>query len=86
MRRKQTYDTPVLNMIKAFNDFAGGECLLIELRDQWYFHMGSRGDNRFIYWLELAMEIANEKVEVVYKRVPGWYSEVSFHIKEKIEI
>lgn len=86
MKRKQQFDTPVLNMIKSFNDFAGGSASLIELRDQWYFHMGSHQDNRFVYWLELAMEMVPGKVNVVYKRQPGWYSEVEFEIPEEIKV
>jgi hypothetical protein len=86
MRTVNRYDTPILAMIKAFNDFAGGECLLIELRDQWYFHMGSKEDNRFVYWLDLALEMVNEEVVVAYKRHPGWYTEVVFEVRKEIEI
>ena len=86
MKKQMRYDTPILAMIKAFNDFAGGECYLIELRDQWYFHMETRADNRFVYWLDLALEQVNDEVVVAYKRHPGWYTDVVFEIKKEIEL
>ena len=86
MKKVNKYDTPILAMIKAFNDFAGGECLLIELREQWYHHMQGRADNRFVYWLDMTLEIVNEYVAVIYKRHPGWYTEVAFEIKKEIEV
>jgi len=86
MKRANDYDTPLINMIQAFNDHSGGECYLIELRDQWYFRQGSKDDNRFLYWLDLALELVNDQVIVVYKRQPGWYSEVMFQIPEAIDL
>lgn len=86
MNKQMRYDTPIMAVIKAFNDFAGGECSLLELREQWYFHMETRADNRFVYWLDLALELVNDRVVVVYKRQPGWYSEVLFEIKEEIKV
>ena len=87
MKQKvQKYDTPILAMIKAMNDLVGEEVDLSELRDQWYFHMGSRDDNRFVYWLDATMELINQDVKIVYKRNPGWYTSVKFYIEREIEL
>jgi hypothetical protein len=86
MNKQMRYDTPIVAVIKALNDFAGSECSMIELRDQWYFHMETRADNRFVYWLDLTLEQINDEVTVVYKRHPGWYTEVMFEVRQEIEI
>ena len=59
---------------------------MIDLRDSWYFHLAHKDDNRFVYWLDKTMEIVNDGVEIVYKRNPGWYTEVLFYVKEPIEM
>jgi hypothetical protein len=86
MKKQMKYDTPILAMIKAFNDFAGGECCLTELRDQWYFHMETRADNRFVYWLDATMELINQDVKILYKRNAGWYTSVKFYIEREIQL
>jgi len=83
---KRAYDIPVLAMIRAFNDFAGKEVDMGDLRDSWYFHMKTKDDNRFVYWLDKTLGIVNEDVTIVYKRNPGWYTGVLFDVKRVIEI
>lgn len=85
-QKAQTYDTPVLAMIKALNGYVGEEVSLADLRDSWYFHLEHKEDNRFVYWLDMTMEIVNDSVKIIYKRNPGWYTEVRFYIEGEIEI
>ena len=82
----KNYDTPMLAMIKALNAHVGEEITLGELRDDWYFHLAHKDDNRFVYWLDKTMEVVNDRIEVIYKRNPGWYTEVMFFVAEKIEV
>jgi len=86
MYKKQKYDTPILAMIKALNTHAGEEVDMSALRDAWYFQMESKDDNRFVYWLDQTMEILNEDVKIIYKRVPGWYTGVAFYIEREIDV
>lgn len=86
MKKKQIYDTPILAMIKAFNAHLGEEVTLGELRDDWYYYLEHKDDNRFVYWLDKTMEIVNHRVEIIYKHNPGWYTEVVFFLAEKIEV
>lgn len=85
MKKVNQYDTPVLAMIKALNAHVGEEVDMSELRDEWYFEMENKEDNRFVYWLDQTMEIVNEDVKIVYKRLPGWYTGVSFYVEREIE-
>ena len=85
-KKVQTYDTPMLAMIKALNAHVGEEVSLADLRDDWYFHLQHKEDNRFVYWLDKTMEVVNDRIEVIYKRNPGWYTEVMFFVAEKIEV
>lgn len=80
------YDAPVLAMIKAMNNHVGEDVDLITIRDEWYFNMKHKEDNKFVYWLDMTMEIVNKDVKIVYKRLPGWYTEVKFFIERKIEM
>ena len=80
------YDAPVLAMIKAMNSHVGEELSLADLRDAWYFQMEHKEDNRFVYWLDKTIELVNDRVKIIYKRNPGWYTEVKFHIERGIEI
>lgn len=82
----RTYDTPVLAMIKALNAHVGEEMTLGELRDDWYFHLAHKDDNRFVYWLDETMELVNDNVKIIYKRSPGWYTEVRFFVSREIEL
>ena len=86
MKKKQIYDTPILAMIKAFNAHVGEEVTLGDLRDDWYFYLAHKEDNRFVYWLDKTMEIVNDNVNIIYKRNPGWYTEVKFEVTEEIEL
>lgn len=83
---KRSYDTPILAMIKAFNDHAGGEVSMIDLRDGWYFHLAHKEDNRFGYWLDKTLEIVKDDVKIVYNRNPGWYTEVRFFVEREIQV
>ncbi len=85
-KTERRYDTPVLAMIKALNSYVGEEVSLADLRDAWYFQMEHKEDNRFVYWLDETMEIVNDSVKIIYKRNPGWYTEVKFYIGEEIEL
>jgi len=85
-KRTQTYDTPMLAMIKALNAHVGEEITLGELRDDWYFHLAHKDENRFVYWLDKTMEVVNDQVQVIYKLNPGWYTEVKFAVTERIEV
>ena len=80
------YDAPILAMIKAFNGHVGEDVDMITIRDEWYFNMGHKEDNRFVYWLDKTMEVVNDQVQVIYKRNPGWYTEVKFAVTERIEV
>ena len=82
----KNYDTPMLAMIKALNAHVGEEITLGELRDDWYFHLAHKDDNRFVYWLDKTMELVNDNVNIIYKRTPGWYTEVKFFVTEEIEL
>jgi len=82
----RTYDTPVLAMIKALNAHVGEEITLGELRDDWYFHLAHKDDNRFVYWLDETMELVNDNVNIIYKPSPGWYTEVRFFVSREIEL
>lgn len=85
-KTERRYDTPVLAMIQALNDHVGEEVSLIDLRDSWYFHLAHKEDNRFVYWLDMTMEMLNDDVKIIYKRNPGWYTEVLFYTEREIEI
>lgn len=85
MKKVKEYDTPVLAMIKALNAHVGEEVDMSALRDEWYYQMENKEDNRFVYWLDQTMEIVNEDVKIVYKRLPGWYTGVSFYVEREIE-
>jgi len=85
-KKAQTYDTPMLAMIKALNAHVGQEITLGELRDDWYFHLAHKDDNRFVYWLDKTMEVVNGSVNIIYKRTPGWYTEVKFFVTEEIKL
>jgi hypothetical protein len=80
------YDAPVLAMIKAFNGHVGEDVDLVTIRDEWYFNMEHKEDNKFVYWLDMTMEIVNKDVNIVYKRLPGWYTEVKFFVERVIEL
>jgi len=82
----KNYDTPMLAMIKALNAHVGEEITLGDLRDDWYFHLAHKDDNRFVYWLDKTMELVNDNVNIIYKRTPGWYTEVKFFVTEEIEL
>ena len=87
MKQKvQAYDTPMLAMIKALNAHVGEEVSLADLRDSWYFHLEHKEDNRFVYWLDKTMEVVNDSVNIIYKRNPGWYTEVGFFVSREIEL
>ena len=73
-------------MMKAFNAHVGEEFTLGDLRDDWYFYLAHKEDNRFVYWLDKTMEIVNDNVNIIYKRNPGWYTEVKFEVTEEIEL
>jgi hypothetical protein len=83
--KSNKYDVPVLQMIKAFNNHVGEELDMATLRDEWYFNMGHNKDNKFAYWLDMTLEIANKNVKLLYKRNPSWYTEVMFFIEGEIE-
>ena len=84
-KKAQTYDTPMLAMIKALNAHVGEEVSLADLRDDWYFHLAHKKDNRFVYWLDKTMEVVNDNVNIIYKRNPVWYTEVRFFVSREIE-
>jgi hypothetical protein len=87
MRTAKTYDTPILAMIEAFNAHAGGEITMPELRDEWWFRLDDADkENKFGYWLDKTLELpaVAEMVTVVYKRQPGWYTEVRFAVAKEI--
>ena len=84
--KSNKYDDPVLQMIKAFNNHVGEELDMATLRDEWYFNMGEQKDNKFMYWLDLTLEIVNKDVTVVYKKQPGWYTQVEFFVERAVEI
>ena len=85
MKKAKSYDAPVVAMIKALNMHVGEEVSLADLRDSWYFQLDHKEDNRFVYWLDQTMEIVNEDVNIIYKRVPGWYTGVMFYVEREIE-
>lgn len=85
-KTERRYDTPVLAMIQALNSYVGEEVSLADLRDAWYFKMEHKEDNRFVYWLDETMEIVNDQIQVIYKRNPGWYTEVKFFVAKEIEV
>ena len=82
---KQNYDAPVLMMIQTFNNHIGEEIDMVTLRDEWYYKMGEQKDNKFVYWLDLTLEIAAGDVKLVYTRQPGWYTEIMFLIEREIK-
>lgn len=82
----RTYDTPMLAMIKALNDHVGGEVNMTDLRDGWYFHQEHKDDNRFVYWLDATLELYDDSVKIIYKRNPGWYTEVLIYVKRELKI
>lgn len=86
MKKVKEYDTPVLAMVKALNAHAGEEVEMSALRDEWYYQMANKADNRFVYWLDQTMEIVNEDVKVIYKRKPGWYTGVAFFVEKEIDL
>lgn len=87
MKPARSYDTPILAMIEAFNAHVGGTLTMADLRDEWWFRLDDADkENRFGYWLDKALElpVVAEKVEVVYLRNPGWYTEVRFKVLDHV--
>lgn len=80
------YDAPILAMIKALNNHVGEDVDLITLRDEWYFNMEHKEDNKFVYWLDMTMDIVNKDVKIIYKLNPGWYTGVTFFVEREIEL
>lgn len=87
MKPARTYDTPILAVIEACNAHVGETLTMAELRDEWWWRLDDADkENRFGYWLDKALEVpaVAESVSVIYKRQPGWYTEVQFKVAKKI--
>lgn len=80
------YDTPILAMVKALNRHVGKEVDLVTLREDWWYEIGDKEGNYLGHWLDKTIELFSDHVKIIYKRTPGWYTEVVIFVEKEIEV
>ena len=68
-------------MVAALNAHLGEHTSVPEIKQNFYYYGGQHSFEKFF---DIALEKYGRQVEIIYDRIPGWYTQVYVHVKKEI--
>lgn len=68
-------------MVAAINAHAGKYTTVPEIKNAFVYYGGSHSFARFF---DTALEKYPKNIEIIYDRIPGWYTSVIVYVKKEI--